>query len=116
MPGEPQEAVRAVGVDPWRILGGVLGAAAISLLSWGGGCVTERYNVAEDLRREVKATSALVTAHNAVIVSLPVEDLKKLPARVERIENATDGTRDAVERIENALHGRGVRPASGKRP
>ncbi|HEU4526276.1 MAG TPA: hypothetical protein VFR62_14720 [Gemmatimonadales bacterium] len=93
------------GLDPWRVLGGVIGAVLISLLSWGGGCITERYTVAEDVRREVKAHGEQLKAHNAILVTLPVDDLKKLPAKVERIEAASDGMRDSVERMERALRG-----------
>lgn len=89
-----------VRFDPWRVVGGVLGAVAITFLSWAGGCVTERYTVAEDLRREVSAIRAQSDSDHGILMALPVDDLKKLPAKVERIEAASDGTRNAVERME----------------
>lgn len=57
-------------------------------LMWFGGSTWERYETAEDVRREVAALRVEVDRHNAVLVSLPVEELRAVPAKVERIENA----------------------------
>lgn len=71
----------------------------LTFCSWFGGVVWTRYTVAEDARRELEAHDKALKG----LEGLPVEDLKHLPARVERIEAATASYRDAQQKQGESL-------------
>lgn len=60
-----------------------------SAIAWFGGTTWSRYGAAEDMRRAVEAHDKALKN----LEGLPVEDLKKLPSKVERIELASEGYR-----------------------
>lgn len=108
------EALRRGQVDLRTAL--ITGAAglALSCVTTVSGVVWTKYNAAEDQRREVEQLRRDRDRHEAILASLPVEQLRTLPATVEQIRAASDEMRGSVGRLESMM--RGVRPASGKRP
>lgn len=81
----------------------VLTASVSGALMWFGGTTWERYGTAAELRREVMALRSDVDRHNTVLVSLPAEELKGLPAKVERIEAAVGAVEKLATQIANSV-------------